>query len=179
MMREIRHVAVAAFATLALAGALAAGAQTSQPGTSAARLERLKKLTGDWVMVDADGNPTERVVATYRVTSGGSVLQETLFGGTDHEMVTMYHLDGPDLVLTHYCAVGNQPRMKATPGDSLERIEFEFAGGSNIDPAKDAHMHSAVIELRGEDRLHSEWSLHADGRKQDTKVFDLVRKRQE
>lgn len=179
MLRRNKGVAVASLAAVALIGSLVAGAQTSQPGTSAARFERLKKLAGEWVVVDADGNPTERVVATYRVTSGGSVLQETLFNGTDHEMVTMYHLDGPDLVLTHYCAVGNQPHMKAAPGDSLEKIEFDFAGGANIDPAKDAHMHSAVIELRGEDRLHSEWALHADGRKQDTKVFDLVRKQQE
>lgn len=147
--------------------------------TAAACFERLKQLAGEWVAVDEAGAPAERVLVIYRVTGAGSTLMEQLFPGTDHEMITMYHLDGDDLVLTHYCAAGNQPRMKAKPGDSVDRIEFDFAGGANINPSHDAHMHSAVFEYPGGDRLRSSWDLHADGRKQDTKVFDLIRKPRE
>ena len=46
-----------------------------------------------------------------RTTGGGSAVTETLFPGTAHEMMSVYHMDGDDLVLTHYCAGGNQPRM--------------------------------------------------------------------
>ena len=38
---------------------------------------------------------------SYRVTSGGSAVEEILAGGTPHEMVTMYHLDGPRLLDAH------------------------------------------------------------------------------
>ena len=41
------------------------------------------------------------------------------------EMITMYHPDGDGLALTHYCMLGNQPRMKASkdqkPGSSQRR----------------------------------------------------------
>ena len=29
------------------------------------------------------------------------------------EMISVYTAEGPDLVMTHYCVLGNQPRMKA------------------------------------------------------------------
>ncbi len=37
-----------------------------------------------------------------------------MYPGMEHEMTNMYTLDGNTLVMTHYCAGGNQPRMRAT-----------------------------------------------------------------
>src|SRR5262249_2697880 len=56
------------------------------------------------------------------------------------EMISVYTADGPDLILTHYCVLGNQPRMKADPDSPPNQIVFRFAGGSNLEPAKDKHM---------------------------------------
>src|SRR5437868_15224505 len=78
-------------------------------------LERLKKLAGTWVAADKDGKPTDQVVSVIKVTASGSAVHETLFPGQAHEMVSVYHRDGADLVMTHYCSLGNQPRMKADP----------------------------------------------------------------
>src|SRR6516162_4262898 len=89
------------------------------------RFEALKKRAGDWVEVGKDGKPTDKVVSSIRVTSAGSAVQETLFPGSDHEMVTMYHRDGADLILTHYCALGNQPRLRAEPGEDINKIVFK------------------------------------------------------
>jgi hypothetical protein len=72
-------------------------------------LERLKKLAGTWVAADKDGKPTDQVVSVIKVTSAGSAVQETLFPGQPHEMVSIYYRVGADLVMTHYCALGNQP----------------------------------------------------------------------
>jgi hypothetical protein len=116
-------------------------------------LERLKKLAGTWVAEDADGKPTEQVVSVIKVTAAGSAVHETLFPGQPHEMVSVYHCEGPDLVMTHFCALGNQPRMKADPQSPPNQICFKFAGGSNIDPAKDKHMHEGTITFIDDDHI--------------------------
>ena len=77
---------------------------------AATNLERMKKLAGTWVEADKDGKPTDKVVSVIKVTAGGSAVQETLFPGQAMEMVSIYHLDKGDLVMTHYCMLGNQPR---------------------------------------------------------------------
>src|SRR5438034_10298506 len=94
-------------------------------------LERLKKLAGTWVEADKDGKPTDKVVSVIRVTAGGSAVHETLFPGQPHEMMSLYHLDGKDVVMTHYCVLGNQPRMKADPKSAPDRIHFAFDRGTN------------------------------------------------
>ena len=97
---------------------------------------------------DKDGKPTDKVVSVVKVTAGGSAVQETLFPGQPMEMVSVYHLDKGDLVMTHYCVLGNQPRMKADPKSPANQIHWVFAGGTNLDPAKDTHMHGGDAHLR-------------------------------
>ena len=116
-------------------------------------LERMKKLAGTWVMADKDGKPTDQVVSVIRVTAGGSAVHETLFPGQPHEMVSIYTCDGADLMLTHYCMLGNQPRMKADPKSPANQIHFQFAGGSNLDPAKDMHMHEGTLTFLDDDHI--------------------------
>lgn len=99
-------------ATALLANFATANAEEKTASAASRRFEALKKLAGDWVEVGKDGKPTDTIFSSFRVTAGGSVIEETVFPGSEHEMVTMYHLDGPDLVLTHYCDFGNQPRMR-------------------------------------------------------------------
>src|SRR5262245_32281969 len=95
---------------------VSATAAEKAASVNAQRFAALKGLVGDWVVLGKDGKPTDAIVSSFRVTAGGNTVQETLFPGTDKEMVTMYHLDGEDLVLTHYCMLGNQPRLRAEPG---------------------------------------------------------------
>jgi hypothetical protein len=128
------------------------GAQVAAPPPNAG-LEKMKKLAGTWVAADKDGQPTDQVVSVIKVTAGGSTVHETLFPGQPHEMVSIYTADGPDLIMTHYCVLGNQPRMKADPKSPPNQIVFRFAGGSNLDPAKDKHMHEATLTIVGDDRI--------------------------
>ncbi len=120
---------------------------------SQAGLERMKKLAGTWVATDKDGKPTDNVVSVVKVTAGGSVVHETLFPGSPMEMISIYHCDGTDLVLTHYCMLGNQPRMKADPSSPANQLCFRFAGGTNFDPAKDKHMHEGTITFVDDDHI--------------------------
>ena len=101
---------------------------------------------------------------------------ETLFPNTDHEMVTMYMLDGDELRLTHYCAAGNQPRMKLDAKTSTpEKLEFVFDGGTNLDPAVDMHMHAGRITFKDKNHIVSDWDGYANGKKMGTNTFVLSR----
>src|SRR5258708_38140236 len=115
-----------------LAVALCAKADEKANPANAQRFEALKGLAGNWVEIGKDGKPTDKLISSIRVTSGGNTVQETLFPGSEHEMVTMYHLDGADLVLTHYCMLRNQPRMRAEPDSDVNKIVFKFIGGANL-----------------------------------------------
>jgi hypothetical protein len=140
----------AVFATAAPPGS------AGQPATAVAPFDRFKNLAGEWVAAE-DGDMFKKgdLVARYAVTAAGSAVVETVFPGSPHEMVTVYHADGPDLVLTHYCMEGNQPRMRARNVKG-SRFDFAFDGGTNIDPKRDRHMDSASLELLGADELRSE-----------------------
>ena len=170
------HIRRIAF--LALVAGLAASplATAASPSAGAASLDRLKALAGDWVAAE-DGELSKKgdLVSRYVVSAGGTAVVETVFPGSAHEMVTVYHLDGSDLVLTHYCMEGNQPRMRAK-SPSGARVAFAFDGGPHIDPKRDRHMHSAWFEFVGADEIRSEWTEHAGGKPALVVPSHLVRK---
>lgn len=118
------------------------------------------------------------MAVTYRLTGGGSAVIETLFAGTPEEMVTVYHRDGSDLVLTHDCAGGNQPRMRARTIEG-NTLAFEFEGGTNVDPGKDDHMHSGRLEFVSADEIRAEWQGWSGGRPDPAHLarFHLTRKK--
>jgi hypothetical protein len=151
-------------------------ADEKDASASTQRLEALKQLKGDWVELGKDGKPTDKLVSSIRVTSAGSTVQETLFPGTDHEMVTMYHLDGPDLILTHYCMLGNQPRMRAVQGANPNVIAFKFIGGTNLKSDDEQHMDQATLTIEGTDHFKAEWVSCKDGKSCHKVAFNLVRK---
>ena len=153
-----------------------ASTKRSDAEVAQARFERLKSLAGEWTgpgPEEMHGAPME---VRYRVTAAGNAVEETLMPGSDHEMVTMYHLDGGKLMLTHYCAVGNQPRMVAAADGNLETIHFEFAGASNLASPNAGHMHEMVMTMEGKDRLKTRWTYYEDGKPGHVGAFDLTRK---
>ncbi len=148
----------------------AAGAD---PGAKAA-WENLKKLVGEWEG-EAGG---EKGTVVYRLTGAGSALMETLLPGSPHEMVSIYYMDGPQLVMTHYCAAGNQPHLKFDPAASKpDYFVFTFVSGSNMDPNKDGHIHGARFRLLDADHVESEWEDYKDGKAAGSMKFLLTRKR--
>ena len=132
----------------------AAGTQTPQPAASA--FERLKAMEGEWVDVSGAFGQKGAVVAVYRVTGAGNTIIESFPVGTPHEMTTVYHRDGSHVVLTHYCSGGTQPRMRATEVQG-NVLNFEFDGGTNIDPAKTSHMHNMRWEFISKDEIKADW----------------------
>lgn len=133
--------------------------------------EKVKSLAGEWETApDKDGNV---VKVTYKVTSNGTAVVETIMPGTAHEMITVYHLDNEGkLMLTHYCAMGSQPRMRVTKSEG-STITFEFVDGANCDPAK-GFMGGLAMTVAG-DTLKNEWVVLKDGKAANKMVFEFTK----
>ena len=177
MMRNSTWI-LASLTVLVVNSPLAAGELTAQSA-----FDQLKTLEGTWEgtpegtgAAEAEAKAVGRVVHEIQVSAAGTVVMEMMGPDTEHEMINMYHLDGDDLRLTHYCAGGNQPQMKLNlDKSSSETLIFDFAGGTNLDPVVDHHIHAAEIQMVDNDHLESIWQSWGDGEQQATMIFHLAR----
>lgn len=137
-------------------------------------LERFKAMKGAWdADIDGDGAPDTTV--EYRVVGAGSAVVETLFGGTEHEMVTVYHMDGKDLLCTHYCAAGNQPRLRAVRIEP-KSVAFEMKDITNLSAPTAMHMHAVTFTWSDDGGVRAVWQSLVDGKPGHTADFRMKRK---
>ena len=91
-------------------------------------------------------------------------------------MTTAYHLDGRDLVLTHYCIAKNQPTLRADRYDAAAgEVQFEFVHASNLSTPDAGHMRRAKYRFEGSNRFTTEWEFFAKGQKTMTEVETFTR----
>ncbi len=139
----------------------------------AATLDRVKSLAGEWVW--AEGENAGQLASVFAVSSAGSVVREIMFPGSAHEMTNLYHLDGPDLLVTHYCAQGNQPRMRCTsPGAG--RLDFYSDGVTNLIDANKEYMAELSLIFNPDGTITQEWRSMTGGKVTGHAVFQLKRK---
>jgi len=146
---------------LAVTACASPAARAPDNPSAGEQFEKLTTLVGTWKTTPE--SPMQGTVA-YRLVGSGSTLVETLGGGTPHEMVTMYHLDGSQLVLTHYCSARNQPRMRAVPSEDTSEIRFEFVALGNGDWRRDMHMHEVVLRFGDDGHFRPEWQGWKNGK---------------
>jgi hypothetical protein len=169
-----RLIPIALITVLALAGRASSNDETKDkegcqkpearpvPGWS-----KLAALAGEW---RTKGGETR---VTFQLTGGGTALLETHAAKCCGEMVTLYHADLDHLVLTHYCSIGNQPRMKAERVGENE-IEFRFLDATNLAKPADPHMHALRIRFVDDKHYTEEWTFLA-GAEETKKVFEFER----
>jgi len=174
-LRRTLTVAVAAFAISGTGWSTEAPPAAQHPA-----LERLKSLEGDWsgpAVWDQDGKKgSVEFKVSYKVTAAGKTVVETMFPGTPGEMMTVYYVDGEDLVLVHYCTSGNQPRMKLKPSEDPNDLAFRCTGGTNM-KERDSHMHSVRLTMKDADHLRGAWSSTKDGQVQWVAEAEMVRQK--
>ena len=161
---------------------LAAGsvvAEEHMPMTPAAspELERIKQLAGRWEGTSQEGEgEAQSAAAEYKVTSGGSAVVETLFPGTPHEMVSVYHDQHGKVAMTHYCMRGNHPELALIKASDKE-LDFSLAEGSGIDSAKEQHMHALVLTQSNANHLSQVWTCYEGGKPSKKVTISLSRLR--
>jgi len=140
--------------------------------TAQKSFDQLRSLTGSWEGTSAQGKPLN---VSFRDTAGGSVLMSEIHGMGHENMVTMFHLDGPNrLLMTHYCGAGNQPRMTATVSPDGKVITFDFLDATNLATPDAGHMQRVVITVLDANHHTEAWTF-ADHGKEMKEFFDLKR----
>ena len=148
--------------------ATAAFAQTAAQKS----FDQLKSLTGSWEGKNAQGKPLS---VSFRDTAGGSALMSEIRGHGPEDMISMFHLDGPNrLLLTHYCGAGNQPRMTASASPDGKTITFDFLDATNLASPEAGHMQRVVFTVLDANHHTEDWTFVAAG-KEMKEVFDLKR----
>ncbi len=120
-------------------------------------LTRLRSLEGDWegTMEWSHGRTGSGTLkASYYVTGVGSAVVENLIMGDSPTMTSVYHLDGADLRMTHFCGARNQPRLKASKIDEAAgTAEFAFVDITNSSP-KAGHVEHFFIHFLDPDHVN-------------------------
>jgi hypothetical protein len=159
---------------LAASTAGAASPNSERPNEAAAAFTRLKTLVGEW---EADTQMGKSHL-NYELIAGGTALVERETMGDMPPMMTVYHLDGDRLLLTHYCVTGNQPRMQARRFDSATgELEFEFLDATNLASPRAGHMHNVKIRLRDNNHFISEWEFYDNGERKNIEAAQYTRLR--
>jgi hypothetical protein len=161
------HFSVARLAVV-LISLLTAVAAMADPAVQK-EFDLLKTLSGSWQGIGSQGQP---VKVSYRVTANGSALMSEIQGAED--MVSMFHLDGDRLLMTHYCAAGNQPRMQAQASPDGKTVTFDFLDATNLATPQATHMHRVVFTVIDANHHTEEWDATMGG-KEMKEVFDLRR----
>jgi len=134
---------------------------------------KMKSLVGTWVR-EGDTNSTFNI--TFELTAKGSTLMETWNSKGKKHSLTVYHLNGENLMATHYCPQGNQPRLHLSKDATLDKLSFNYLDATNLKSIDHSHQHSLGFEVgaAGQKVLRSESYL----KKGDEEVssMKLVRK---
>jgi len=155
----------AAIATVMFVASIAAASDAQKS------FDALKSLEGTW---EGKNNQGETLKVTFRSTAGGSALLSEIHGKGPENMITMFHMDGARLLMTHYCGAGNQPRMKATLSPDGKSVIFDFIDATNLASPDAGHMHHVVFSMPDSDHHIEEWTFLDHGKTM-KETFTLAR----
>jgi len=174
-MRNTRTLALAAAVALAALVSSAMVADEMKPPAAPvnATFQRMKSLVGDWKGTTREGKP---VSVSYSLVSDGSALMERLKptgpNGETEEMISMYAPDGDGVMMTHYCSMHNQPRMRAAAAASGP-LAFAYVDATNLASPDSPHMDHVTLTI-GADRMSQEWT-YKSGAGSQSDVFTYTR----
>ena len=159
--------AIAVFCLFLAASSLPAMARAEEKAPNETMFARLSELVGDWTgTLEWTGARTGKgdLTASYYLTGMGSALVENLVMNGTPSMTTVYHLDGTDLRMTHYCGAHNQPRLKAARMDpDAGQVDFAFVDVTNAKST--GYVHAFELRMPAPGELHLKFTF-GEGEKQ-------------
>ncbi len=137
-------------------------------------LQAMKSLAGTWKGTHTMQGKEVPATVTYKVTSNGSSVVETLFPDTPQEMITVYHDKSGKLSMTHYCSVGNQPQLDLVNMEG-RNLSFSLAPDHNPGLEHEGHMHDLTITIQDTNHVKHDWTYYDKDKPQGHTSFTLVR----
>lgn len=142
---------------------------------SSAAISRFKALEGQWDWVKDDGERAPGLEIS--MTADGSAVREIMFPGSESQMTNMYHADGGTLLMTHYCAMGNQPRMRAQVPQEGQPYVFKIDSVTNLASSKQEYMGSMTMTLVDANTIKQEWRHYTVSKGMAKEVTSIMFKR--
>lgn len=149
--------------------------RAEHPTLTPTPFEQIKGLVGTWQGTRKAYDGEETITARYSLTAKDTAVMEQLFPGTPKEMVSVYTQDGHDLVMTHYCMLGNQPRMKTQGRAPSKHITLTYVDGTGMRSPHEMHMHEVTITIMDDSHMTHQWTLYDKGKKKVTHTFMFTR----
>lgn len=148
----------------------------------------LKTLAGSWegtpTMVPAQTGHSDMpglMQVSLRVTSNGNAIMHEMKGKDqpgvkskdNDDPITMFYVNGDQLLLTHYCDAGNRPRMTGKLSPDGKTVEFDFLDISGS--TQHGHMAHAVFTIIDANHHTEDWTYLLPGNKSMHGHIDLRR----
>ena len=125
---------------VALVVSVARGSTASSP------LDAFKKLQGNW-SIQSDGKALN-IPMTYQLASRDTIVTEQ-FG----RELSVFALDGAALTMTHYCNVGNQPRLRLKRQTASNVYEFDLYEIVSPEGAPTDHVEKIIYQFSSDGRI--------------------------
>ena len=150
-------------------------AMAEHPSLLPMPFELVKELVGTWQGSKQALDGQEVITVEYALTAKGTAVIERLHPGTPKEMVSIYTQDGHQMVMTHYCLLGNQPRMRTSSPVNGNSMTLSYIDGTGMRSFHDKHMHELTLTFIDDRHINHEWTVFENGRKQATHSFAFAR----
>jgi hypothetical protein len=145
------------FASSALADPAEHKVPEPPPDVSSPELNRIKSLEGRWSSTTSMfGKKDEQVFTEYAITAGGSAVIETIFPGTQNEMVSVYYDDDQGkLAMTHYCMMRNRPYFSLVESNDKDKIKLDITKVEGLKSKDDPSMGAITLHFEDQDHFTS------------------------
>jgi len=118
----------------------------AQTNTVASPLDPFKKLQGTWSV--QSGGKTLNIQVTYQLASKDTIVTEQF-----SRELSVFAMDGTALTMTHYCNVGNQPRLRLKPQNPHNVYEFDLVEVIGPTNAPADHVERVIYEFLTDKRI--------------------------
>jgi len=132
----------------------------------------LQSLVGSWER-PGEGSSSFRMV--FSLTAEETVLVEAWVREERTHSLTLYHIDGDNLLATHYCPQGNQPRLRLVSGGEDDAITFAFLDATNLDEATQSWQSSLSFDLDESEQSMIRREIYSSADGEEESSMKLVR----